>query len=29
MARGALVLSDVDVEEWIDRLFHDFAKGLA
>ncbi len=29
MATGALVLSDVDVEEWIDRLFHDFAKGLA
>ena len=29
MATGALVLSDEDIEDWIDRLFHDFAKGLA
>ena len=29
MATGALVLSELDVEDWIDRLFHDFAKGLA
>ena len=26
-AAGALVLSDHDVEDWIDRLIHDFAKG--
>lgn len=29
MATGALVLSDQDVEDWIDRLFQDFAKGMA
>lgn len=28
-AIGALILSEEDVEDWIDRLFHDFAKGLA
>lgn len=28
-AIGALVLSDQDVDDWIDRLFRDFAKGLA
>lgn len=28
-AAGALVFSDMDVEEWIDRLHHDFATGVA
>jgi len=28
-AAGALVFSDQDVEEWIDRLHHDFATGVA
>jgi HD-like signal output (HDOD) protein len=28
-AIGALVLSEQDVEDWIDRLFHEFAKGQA
>jgi len=28
-AAGALVFSDVDVEEWIDRLLYDFSHGVA
>lgn len=28
-AIGSLVLSEQDVEDWIDRLFHDFARGTA
>jgi HD-like signal output (HDOD) protein len=28
-ATGTLVLSEMDVEDWIDRLLQDFAKGLA
>jgi HD-like signal output (HDOD) protein len=28
-AAGALVLSDHDVEDWIERLVHDFAHGMA
>lgn len=28
-AAGALVFSDVDVEEWVDRLLYDFAHGAA
>jgi hypothetical protein len=28
-AIGTLVLSELDVEDWIDRLLHDFATGLA
>lgn len=28
-ATGALVFSDLDVEEWIDRLHYDFATGVA
>ena len=28
-AAGSLVFSDLDVEEWIDRLHQDFATGIA